>query len=111
MSEACASSGAKPEQTTKAPDNRGLCREVADECLLQRGRDRAEVAGQLGADALNCGDDRNRDAGGNEAVFDGGSAGLVLHKTRNEILHKITPVYTWLIELMFGLAGVLSTVT
>src|SRR5690349_2799325 len=56
--------------------------------LLERVGDRVEVRRQLGADALNGGDDRDRDAGGNQAVFDGGGAGLILHETRNEILHR-----------------------
>ena len=35
----------------------------------------------LAAHALHGGDDRDRNAGGNQAVFDGGCAGLVLHET------------------------------
>ena len=44
--------------------------------LLQRAVDRGELGVQRGAEAVDDGDDRERDAGGNQAVFDGGGAGL-----------------------------------
>lgn len=42
--------------------------------------DRAEVGRELGAHALDRRNNRNRDTGGNQAVFDGGSARLVSEK-------------------------------
>jgi len=48
-------------------------------------------------------------AGGNQAVFDGGGAGLVLREPSNKLLHQVNSMYTWLIELTLGLSGVLST--
>src|SRR5262249_41006569 len=69
------------------------------EGLLQRGRDAAERGVQLGADALHNGDDRNRDAGGDEAVFDGGRTRLVLRKALHKIRHsELHRVHTWLSE-------------
>src|SRR3569832_2643799 len=50
--------------------------------LLERGVDRRELAVQVAAKAVDDGDNGKRDAGGDEAVFNGGSAGLVLHLTR-----------------------------
>ena len=79
--------------------------------LLQRRADRAELGVQRGAEVVDDGDDGQRDAGGDPAVFDGGGAGLILHETRNQILLKLNSMYTWLLELVPGLAGVLSTVT
>jgi hypothetical protein len=46
-----------------------------------------------------------------QAVFDGGGAGFILHETRNQILHQLNSVHTWLVELGSDLTGVLSTVT
>ena len=56
--------------------------------LFQRGADRGELRGEGGAHAVDRGDDRNSDAGGDQAVLDGGGAGLILDETRNEILHR-----------------------
>ena len=52
--------------------------------LLQRGVDRGELGVQVGAEAVDDSDNRERNAGRNQAVFDSGSTGLVLHETRNE---------------------------
>jgi hypothetical protein len=49
--------------------------------------DTAEGRIQVGANKLHSGDDCERDAGGNQAVLDSGCAGLVIHETRNKILH------------------------
>src|ERR1700686_4134677 len=97
-------------ETTKAPDCPGPLMLVRAR-LLQRGIDRGELGIQAGAEAVDDGDDRERNAGGNQTVFDGGGAGLILHETRNQVLHRGLHVDTWLVELTFGLAGVLSTVT
>src|ERR1700736_905985 len=48
--------------------------------LLQRGLHRAEGPLQVCADALHDGDDRNRDAGGDETIFNRGRARLVSKK-------------------------------
>src|SRR6267154_3977613 len=54
---------------------------------FQRAVDRGELGVQVGAEAVDHSDDRERNAGGNQAVFDRGGAGLVLHETRNQVLH------------------------
>ena len=79
--------------------------------LFQRGVDVGELAVQLAADAVDGGDDDQRDAGSNQTVFNGGSTGLVLYETRNKILHNTNSMGTLAVELRFGPAGVLSTVT
>src|SRR3954467_9830164 len=56
--------------------------------LLQRTVDRRELAVQVAAQAVHDGDDGERDAGGDEAVFDRGRTGFVLQETRNEVLHN-----------------------
>ena len=48
--------------------------------LLQRVLDRRERRRQLGAEAAHGGDDRHGDAGGDQAVFDGGGAILIAEK-------------------------------
>jgi hypothetical protein len=48
--------------------------------LFQLGRHRTECGVEPGADAVHCGDNDDGNAGGNYGVFDGGGAGLVLHK-------------------------------
>ena len=55
--------------------------------LVQLAGDVAERGVQLRAKSLHDRDDRNRDAGGDEAILDGSRARLVLHETRNEGLH------------------------
>src|SRR5580704_11751532 len=55
--------------------------------LLEGGRNAGEGVLQVGAEALNDGDDRNRDAGGDETIFDGGRGRFVLEKGKREILH------------------------
>ena len=55
--------------------------------LLEGGRNGAEGVLQIGAEALDDGDDRNRDAGGDETIFDGGRRRFVPEKRKYEILH------------------------
>src|SRR5262249_43319688 len=55
--------------------------ERARRCLLEAVLHRAEVGLEVGADALDHRDDRDRDAGSDQAVLDGGRAGLVAKKT------------------------------
>ena len=52
--------------------------------LLERGRNAGEDRVQIRAQALHNGDDRNRDAGGDEAVFNGGRAGLIVEETKRK---------------------------
>ena len=54
---------------------------VVRRVLFQLRRDAAEARVQLGADAVHGSDNRNRDAGGDEAVFDGRRSGLILPKS------------------------------
>jgi hypothetical protein len=48
--------------------------------LLEGSRNGAEGVLQIGTEALDDGDDRNRDAGGDETIFDGGRSRFVLEK-------------------------------
>lgn len=52
----------------------------APELRSQLRLDRVEIGGKLAAYALHRRDDRNRDAGGNESVFDSGSPRFVSEK-------------------------------
>src|SRR3954451_22477407 len=58
-----------------------LCR------LLQRGTDITKGGRQLAAHALDGGDDRDGNAGGDQAVFNGSRAALVFGKPQNKRLH------------------------
>ena len=78
--------------------------------LLERAVDRSELGVQSGAEAVDGGNDRERNAGGNQAVFDGGGTRLVLYETSDQVLHWLLHVHV-AVELMSCLAGVLSTVT
>src|SRR5205823_8481593 len=71
-----------------------------DEVLLERGLHRGEGRVQARADTLYHGDDRNRNAGGDEAVLDGGRTAFVFGKTREKLLHD--PELHW---LAVGTAG------
>src|SRR5262245_46860859 len=55
--------------------------------LVERVLHRREGGLQLRAEALHDGDNGNRNAGRDQAILDGGRARLVLHETRNEVLH------------------------
>src|SRR5260370_30782618 len=77
-----------PPQTTKAPDIPGPLMLIRNRRLLQRGRDRGEVGGELAADALNSGNDRNGDTGADQTLFDSHSPRLLLPTPLNVILHK-----------------------
>ena len=59
--------------------------------LLQGAGDAGEGRVQLRAEALHDRDDRDRDAGGDEAILDGGRARLILYKTHNEAFHLAAP--------------------
>src|SRR5689334_12596114 len=87
-------------EKTKAPEFRpGAFADPRNSRLFQRAADRGELRVQAGAEAVDHSDDRERDAGSDQAVFDGGGARLVLHETRNQVLHKTNSMYTWLVEL------------
>ena len=72
--------------------------------LGELARNATEGALQLGAAAIHDREDRDREAGGDEAVFDGGGAGLVLQETREKLrhVHSSLEVHTWLSELARG---------
>ena len=55
--------------------------------LFQRRADRREFVVQPGADALDGGDDDDRDAGRDDAIFDRGGAGLIGQEFRNQGPH------------------------
>jgi hypothetical protein len=57
---------------------RAACTKVAaDRLLLQGAVDGGEFGVQLRADALDRGNDRQRDTAGDEAIFNRSSAGLI----------------------------------
>ena len=60
------------------------------------GVDRRELRDEILTNGVHRRDDRDRDAGGNQAVFDGRRAGFIAEKTRYQILHgslhlQVTP--------------------
>jgi len=59
--------------------------------LFQRAVDRRELRVEVRADAIHHGDDRERDAGRDQSVLDGGRAGLVFPEFANELLHVTHP--------------------
>ena len=56
--------------------------------LLQGARDAGEGGVQLAAEASDNSDDRDGNAGSNEAILNGRRARLVLGETRNERFHR-----------------------
>ena len=59
--------------------------------LFQRRADRVKVGAELRANTLHSGDNGNRDAGCDQAVFDRGGTGFILEKRQNERLHGDAP--------------------
>jgi len=59
--------------------------------LFESGLNAGEGCVQVRADALHDRDDRDRDAGGDKAVLDGGRSRLVLHKAQNDVSHGTAP--------------------
>jgi hypothetical protein len=55
--------------------------------LFQRGVDRCELRIEVGAEAIHCDDDCNRNAGRDQSVLNRGSARLVFPEFANELLH------------------------
>src|ERR1700757_2777368 len=84
-------------EITKAPEPPGPSMRSTNGRLLQRVVDRGELVVQVRAETVHDRDDRQRNAGRDEAVFDSGGAGLILHETRNQVLHKLNSMYTWLL--------------
>src|SRR6185295_11138488 len=75
-------------QNEKTPaDARAFRIETSRGRLLERGLDAGEGRIQLRAEALHDRDDCDRDAGCDEAIFDGGRTRLVLHKALNQVRH------------------------
>ena len=72
---------------TKAPGSPRPLLQARNSRLFQRVVDRGELGVQVGAEAVDHCDDRERNAGCNQAVFDGGGAGLIFCETRNQVLH------------------------
>ena len=54
--------------------------------LFEGCRNGAERGVQLGAQTLDDGDDRNRDARSDEAVFNGGCARVIFQKTQSKFI-------------------------
>src|SRR5215216_4732169 len=73
------------------PSGFDFCGSATSVCLGEFGRDLSERRFQLAADALHDRDDGNRDAGGDQAIFDGGRTGLIFDKARNEGFHGLAP--------------------
>src|ERR1700736_6435628 len=92
-------------ETTKAPGSPGPLMVGRYGRLLKRGVDRAELGAQTATDAVDCTDDRERNAGCNQAVFNGGRAGFILHETRDKVLHKLAPCVHVAGRLTLGLAA------
>ena len=59
--------------------------------LFQRAVDRGELGIQVAAKTVDRDDDRNRDASGNQPVFDGGSARLVTTEFQKCLSHGPSP--------------------
>src|SRR6202021_3021008 len=95
--------GLQPHQRAKkekAPvADRSLLVAKGKRSLLEGAGNAGERDVQLAAEALNDGDNRNRDAGSDETVFNGRGARLVLRETCKNGLHELAPkVHTWLSE-------------
>src|SRR5271170_1485526 len=75
------------------PEARALrtrCRPV----LLEGRRNRRERGIQVGAETQDGGDDRNRNAGRDEAVLDRRGAAVVLQKAQNKRRHRKSSILT-----------------
>src|ERR1700691_5627324 len=80
-------SEADPKTKKAANGRRPPSQFYAASSLFQLRGDAAEARVQLGADAVHGGDDRNRDAGGDQAIFDGRRSGLILPKPGEKLRH------------------------
>jgi hypothetical protein len=73
----------------KRPPTEAAFPALAQTCgvLLERSRDGIERVVQLSAQAIDDRDDCNGNAGGNQAVFDCGSARTIFQETQNILVH------------------------
>jgi hypothetical protein len=62
---------------------------------VDRRVDGPECALQRLAKGIHRRDDRNRDAGGNQTIFDGRGAGFITDETRNQIPHWKPPLASY----------------
>jgi hypothetical protein len=76
--------------------------------LLKLGRDAVELGVEARADRIDRGNDHDRNAGGNQTIFNRGGAGLILqkskdlrHLTRSMWLYAARP-YRWRFKEFFG---------
>src|SRR5260221_9495178 len=76
-------------ETEKAPSGSGLISRVstAGSPSFEGGLHGCEGSVQIRADALHHRDDRDGDAGGDEAIFDGGGTRIVFQKVREKLGH------------------------
>jgi hypothetical protein len=72
-----------PGDTLSYPLRKGI--------LFQRSADRGEIGAELTAHTVNSCDDRNRDTGGDKAVFDSCCAGFVGNKVLQNTLQLYLP--------------------
>lgn len=82
-------SSARPE-TKKAPSEEAFHAGFRL-LLLQRRVDRSELGVQIGTETVYHGDNRERNSGCNQAVFDGSCPRLILHKPINKT-HRCSPL-------------------
>ena len=68
---------------------RSLWRSAQD--LFQRVVDRVELAAQVGAEAVDHGNDRQRDARRDQSIFNGGGTALIPPKSQNKTFHHFLP--------------------
>src|SRR5256885_5736098 len=61
--------------------------DAGEKASVQGGRHVGEDAAQLAAQPLNDRDDRNRDAGGDQAVFDGRGAFFIAQEIPKQLAH------------------------
>src|SRR2546421_466016 len=74
------------------PANQGGLARRGEKALVQGGRHVGEDAAQLAAQPLNDRDDRNRDAGGDQAVFDGRGTVFIAQEIPKQIAHGMPSV-------------------
>ncbi len=63
-----------------------------NDALLQRVVDRGELVVQVAAEAVDHSDDRERNAGCDQTVFDGGGGGFIVQEVSKKFGHYVTPV-------------------
>src|ERR1051326_5048528 len=85
----------------RAPTPPGPFRKTARSLagIAELGRHVRERVLELAAERVDDRDDGDRDAGGDQAILDGGRTGLVLRELHKG-LHLATPGSTWLSELV-----------